>query len=421
MAIPPMADSFKPQWRGHISDMKTIQFCKKESIRFSEACISFFKKVEKKCGYQESKEKFITNINWNPSSKQRRVLISYLDFGWAGERIAAGATHTNLFELYPIIRYFLHQDFVLDICGCNDTAAIEYAKRRDYDIIFGLGTVFRALALTSDTFRILYLTENPYDISLQREQERVNYFYDRNHVKPSLERTGIFYQKDDEKLADAIICLGHPGYVAHTGKQVIRVWPSALMSSAIPEFSGRSPKNFLVLGTDGFIHKGIDLLVETFQNHSDWNLFLCGNNTQRALKKLKYPPLPPNIQNCGFVSIDSDAFLTLAQACTYILLPSCSEALPTAVLTGMCHGLLPIIMKGNGMDDLSEYCLYFDAYDLSSIERKLREATQCPQSFCTDKAYKVMRFAREKFTLGNFQTSMENALSEILRTKEAEP
>ncbi|HAP22267.1 MAG TPA: hypothetical protein DCR27_13450 [Lachnospiraceae bacterium] len=402
-----------------VINMGLIRFCKRRAIHFSGKCISFFKKIEIKCGYQESNEKFIANINWDPSKKQQRVLVSYLDFGWVGERITEGATHTNLFELYPIIRYFLQRDYVLDICGCNDADAITSARKHDYDVVFGFGMVFRTLASSSNAYMILYLTENPYYISYQKEQERIAYFYERNHIKPELERTGIFYQKDDEKLADAIICLGHPGYVARTGKQIIRIWPSALTSHSIPDFSSRSAKSFLVLGTDGFVHKGIDLLIETFRHHNDWNLFLCGSNLRKTLKKLKYLPLSPNIRDCGFINIYGDTFSSLAKTCTYILLPSCSEAPSTAILTGMCHGLLPIVMKGNGLDELAEYCLYFDSYDLLSIERKLQEAAQCPQSICIDRAWKVMRFAQEKFTLENFRINMEKALSDILNQEGA--
>lgn len=52
------------------------------------------------------------------------------------------------------------------------------------------------------------MTENPYAVSYANEQERIDYFYERTHKKIPLSRTGNFYIKGDEDLADAVICLG---------------------------------------------------------------------------------------------------------------------------------------------------------------------------------------------------------------------
>ena len=77
-------------------------------------------------------------------------------------------------------------------------------------------------------------------------------------------------------------------------------------------------------------------------------------------------------------------------------------------------------MNGQGMDEMDEYCYYFENYDLASIERKLNEVIELSQDECIDRAYKVMDYARNKFTLENFQREIYHALSSILekdRTK----
>ena len=376
--------------------------------------------IEKRYGYTETKDRLIYNINWDPSRRQKRVLIAYLDLSMTGNEIIRGSRHTNRYELYKIILFFIQKDYVLDICHCNDVNAIECAKKQKYDVIFGLGHVFRKMAETSDAYKILYLTENPYSFSYKKEMERITYFYNRHHIKISFARTGHFFYKSDEELADAVICLGDPKQIRMSEKDVIRIWPSAMINDNYFDISKRNRKNFLVLGTDGFVHKGIDLLLEVFAKHSDWNLFLCGSNIKKTIKKLKYPAIPANIHDCGFVNVYSDSFLRYVETCTFILLPSCSEASPTAILTGMCHGLLPIIMNGQGMDEMDEYCYYFENYDLASIERKLNEVIELSQDECIDRAYKVMDYARNKFTLENFQREIYHALSSILekdRTK----
>lgn len=375
-------------------------------------------KIEKKCGY--GKSQYILNLNKNAVKEQKRVLIAYMDYVYVGKELADAPQHSNRYEFCQIIYYFLKYDYVLDICACNDISIIDYVKRQNYDVIFGLGQVFREAALRSKAYKILYMTENPYDISYQREQERIQYFYERHKIKTKMVRTGIFYYKDDEKLADAVICMGDEKYFSGLNVDVKRIWPTAIANPYEISFSDRDIKNFLVLGTDGFIHKGIDLLVEIFSIHKDWNLYLCGYNITKTLKKLKYSLLPNNIHDCGYIDVTGKCFVELAQKCTYLLSTSCSEGLSTSVLTAMYHGLLPVIMKGNGMDDLEEYCLYFDGYHLEDIENAINYAISKTKEECKIKAMKIMEYARERFTIERFNDTLERTFNVLLETEKDE-
>lgn len=357
---------------------------------------------------------YLLNLNRDISGKQKRVLISYIDYVYVGKELACGVQHTNRNELCQIIRYFLKKNYILDICACNDTNIIEYAKKQQYDVIFGFGDVFRNIAVGSNAVKILYVTENPYTVSYEREQERIEYFYERKKIRTNFVRTGVYYHKDDEKLADVIICMGDERYFSDLNVEVRRIWPTTLVNTHKIAFEKRSTKNFIVLGTDGFIHKGIDLLVEVFSLHRDWHLYLCGRNISKILKKLKYLPIPDNIHDCGYVDVQGRQFVELAEKCTYILLPSCSEAPSTAVITGMSHGLLPIVMRGNGLDEMKEYCLYFEGFLLKEIEKAIYNAASTSNAECLEKAERVMKYAKETFTIGNYTKNLERILNTYL-------
>lgn len=370
--------------------------------------------IEKKCGFMRNQYQYVSDLNRDISGKQKRVLIAYLDYLYVEKELAGGVRHPNCNEFCQIIRYFLKNNYILDICACNDTNIVEYAKKQQYDVIFGLGYVFREVATNSKAFKILYMTENPYDVSYAKELERIEYFYERRNIKTKFVRTGMYYHKDDEKLADAIICMGDERYFRNLNVDVNRIWPTALVNAHKISFEKRDIRNFIVLGTDGFIHKGIDLLVEVFSLHKDWHLYLCGRDIHKILNKLKYLPVADNIHDCGYIDVQSEHFLKLAEMCTYILLPSCSEAPSTAIITGMCHGLLPIVMKGNGMDALGEYCLYFDGFLLEKIEEAICRAILLDEAECVRKAESVMKFAKEKFTIGNFTADLEQIFDTLL-------
>lgn len=340
-----------------------------------------------------------------------------MDYIYVGKEMAVEAQHTNRYEYCQIIHYFINKNYILDICACNDTDIIAYAQKQQYDVIFGLGEVFRKVSPQSTAFKILYLTENPYKISYEREMERIQYFYQRHKIKTNLVRTGAFFQENDEKLADAIICMGDTKYLSHLDVTVKRIWPTAFINAHPIKFDKRRLQNFLVLGTDGFIHKGIDLLIEVFSRHNDWNLYLCGSNIHGTLKKLRYLPVSNNIHDCGYINVMSEQFVELAEKCMYILLPSCSEAPSTAVLTGMVHGLLPIIMLGNGMDNFSEYCLYFDDFHVDSMEKTLCNAVSYSQIKCVEKAIEIMQFAKKEFTIDNFSQNITTIFNELLNNE----
>ncbi len=373
------------------------------------------RKVEAKCG-QGEKPQSIFSLNMDAGTSQKRVLISYMDYVFAGKELSGASRHSNRYEFCQIIRYFIKHNYKIDICAANDTDIIKYAKTLHYDVIFGFGEVFRKVAPVSSAFKIIYMTENPYHISYMREQERIGYFYERHHRTVPLSRTGVYYKKNDEKLADAVICLGDKQYFSELPENISvrRIWPTAMINPENFSFCQRSPRNFIVLGTDGFVHKGIDLLVEVFGKHREWNLYLCGSDIPHTLKKLGYLPLPSNIKDCGYVDIMDRQFIKLAETCTYILLPSCSEGLSTAILTGMCHGLLPVIMKGNGMDSFEEYCSYFNSFLLSDIELAIKAAASRSQEECIAQAGKIMEYARSNFTIDHFTNSLDKVLYEYL-------
>lgn len=372
----------------------------------------------RKCGERIADvEHIVNNINFH-DEKQKRVLISYLDLiRTNGELCEKGALHTNRLEMYQIIRYFIERDYIVDICASYDLNALENIKKHKYDVVFGLGDIFRQVAKKTNAFRILYLTENPYEISYMREKERIDYFYERTGKKVGFQRTGDFFKKDDEKLADAIICFGDEKLLKNVSVPVRRILPSMFYNEDFKDYSKRKKTNFLVLGTAGFVHKGNDLLIEVFNKHPEWNLYMCGYDIESTVNELGYS-LNENIHNCGYIDVGSDLFVELAEKCMFVVLPSCSEAASTAVMTGMCHGMIPVIMKGNGMDDLTQYCEFFENYRVESIEKKLSELTEKNIDELIGKGKEISVYAKEEYSLEKFCQNFEKAFDEIMQGQE---
>lgn len=371
------------------------------------------KSILKKLHLQKiGQEQFVADLNLDCTREQKKILICYLDYLRTVRELEQNFGHTNRQEMMQILKVCFALDFRIDVCACYDKNAFEQIRKQYYDYIFGFGeTFFYAKEENPNAKAIFYTTENPYDISYAREMERIAYFKERTGKKFAFERTGVYYKKDDEKKADTIVCLGEPSYFSHLGKPVYRVWPSALKNPKFSlDFSKKKKTNFLVYGVDGFVHKGNDLLVELFLKHSDWNLYLCGARGAEKAKEAGYR-LPQNVHACGFVDTLSEKFLELAGKCYYLLLPSCSESPSTSVLTGLRHGILPIVTKGNGLDELGAYCTFFDDFHLESIERTIEQAIARDESLLRRQAAEALEYADVHYTLEEYTKSMNEVLS----------
>lgn len=379
--------------------------------KLKNKCKDLLKKVHlQKIG----QEQMVADLNRDCTAEQKKILICYLDYLRTIRELNRNFGHTNRQEMMQILKVCIELNLRIDVCACYDRNAMEEIRENYYDYILGFGdTFFYAKEKNPCAAAILYTTENPYRISYERETERLRYFTERTGRTFHLERTGVYYKKDDEKKADRIICLGEPSYFADTGKPVDRVWPSALKNPDFTlDFSRKKKTNFLVYGVDGFIHKGNDILVELFAKHHEWNLYLCGARGAEKAEEAGYK-LTENVHVCGFVDTMSGQFQEIAAKCYYLLLPSCSESPSTSALTALRHGIIPIVMKGNGLDELGDYCRYFEDYHMESIEQTIAEAVCADEEVLQQQGRAAMEYADEHYTLADYTEQMRTVMSRI--------
>ena len=86
--------------------------------------------------------------------------------------------------------------------------------------------------------------------------------------------------------------------------------------------------NFLWLGGHGFVHKGLDLVLEAFAGMPEQHLYVCGPlEKEKEFVKVFYKELyqMPNIHPLGWVDVSSPEFVEMADKCVGIVFPSCSE------------------------------------------------------------------------------------------------
>lgn len=356
----------------------------------------------------------LRNINLDLTHTQKRILISYLDYRRVDNALNGTLPHTNMAEFIQIIKEFINRNFVIDICGHNCIDGFEDISNVKYDYIFGMGEVFRrAVKCNPEAYIIEYFTENPYWFSKQEEKKRNDYYLQRIGKGVALQRTGRYYHENDENLANTIVCMGNPQYFAHCGVPVYRILPSAFYNKCYhQELAKRSLTTFLVFGTEGFIHKGLDLLLEIFSKHLDWTLIVCGKNFKKECEVHGYK-ISDNIKDYGFIDVDSQKFLKICQECGFIVLPSCSEGASTAVETAMRHGIIPVIMQNMLIEEPETCFITVSNALIETVEKTLKETTQMPKENYQKMSEEVYVYANRTYTLECFTERLHMLLNNI--------
>ena len=371
----------------------------------------------------EKKQYVTRNLNLDLTRKQERTLFCYLDYDEASERINSGATHTNQPRFFQMLKCLYDLDMVVDVCACNELNVIQELDFSCYDYVIGFGKVFQiACQRALYAKKIIYMTEDPYYVAQKKEEERIEYFIERHPGKKyeqelrqiSNVRAGHFYLPDQEKNADIIICQGNESYFAGLKGKIYPIVPNAFRNTAfINNQELKEDKSFLMFGASGLVRKGIDILIDVFMNHPDWKLYLCDREISKKLERLGFHNLPSNVVDCGFVDIGGSKAVELFSKCRFIILPSCTEAPSSAVLTGMRHGLIPVVTAGIGLDRFSEFCFYFRDYHIPHIESVLEEVCKINSEELANRSKRIFKYANEHFTLGSFTSQFKTIMLDI--------
>lgn len=361
----------------------------------------------------------VQNLNSNCSPNQKKVLICYKTSSYFTNWGKTRAYGTQTFEIMKIVNSFSALGFVTDIIGCNDIKALEVVKHKKYDIIFGFGETFYQMTnLQPAAISILYMTENHPEFSYQEERKRLDYYYERHKRKLNITRSGKFYKMDHlRETYSNVITMGEAQLLTNQYDNPYFLFPTGLLN---PDYLFnkkdhlQSRKHFLWLGSEGAIHKGLDLLLDVFYVNSGIVLHICGLG-KKEREKLNIQKRK-NIIEYGHIDIKSDIFLNLVSTCSFIILPSCSEACSTSITTGMLHGLIPVVMKNAGFNCLGKYAIFLEDYKIDYLKMKLIEFSNLDPDRLALISMQVFYFAHYNFTVKAFENSFRTILVEILKT-----
>lgn len=178
----------------------------------------------------------------------------------------------------------------------------------------------------------------------------------------------------------------------------------------------KDPHCFLFFGSDGMIHKGLDLLLELFAEELyDCTLFVCGRyeNEKDFLEEYNKELFQTNnIIPVGFVDISTDKYKEISSRCAYSLLPSCAEACAGSVLTNMSSGIIPIVSKECGFDD--DEVINMPNCRKETIRKYILDYSHKDSQWLEIKSRECMEIVKERYSDVAFTKSVEEAIDGVL-------
>ena len=364
--------------------------------------------------YRLREGRFLKNINKRTAGNPR-VLISYTVIPFLSNK----KSHTNQQESRVIADLFDQLGYQVDVIHYTNLKKLNY---QEYDVIFGFGepyeNSFRDLRCKAK--RIYYATGAHVFHQNPAEARRVIEFNVKHGVNLLPQRLVPWCWTLSTTFSDYLIVIGNDWtastYKIFTDKPVLPINATALVNKNSVNTQrnlSNARKNFLWFGSAGLVHKGLDLCLEYFANHSEYTLHICGPQDPEFFRVMQDLLQKPNIVYHGFVDVTSDKFIEITSRCLFAILPSCSEGQATALLTAMGAGLIPVGSSYTGIN-IEQLGYLIDRLDVEAIDNTIKIAQLQTDEKLQEQIAFAMAYIQNNHTLDQFKNNLAEQLAKCL-------
>ena len=331
---------------------------------------------------------------------------------------APSVAHTHFQESRLIAEAYLERGYDVDVIDYRHGT---FVPRRDYDIIVSARTNLEALANRSartqhviahlDTAHYVYNNRAAYDRLLALQQRRGLTSTSVRIVEPNLaiERASI----------GAV--LGNRTFTATTYAYARKPLyplpvPSAVSLPWIERDYDACRRRFLWMGSAGFVHKGLDLVLETFATNPSLELDVCGPLAQdrefaAQFERELYDT--PNIHAVGWIDVGSDRFIDIARSTVGFVYPSCSEGQAGSAVVALHAGLIPIVSRQTGID-VGDFGLVLSNCSAAEIDAAVRHISELSTVELRQRSRAAWEYAQAHHTPSAYRQAYDTMLDAVL-------
>ncbi|HCT84363.1 MAG: hypothetical protein DKM50_05990 [Candidatus Margulisiibacteriota bacterium] len=369
-------------------------------------------------GFNKKKKKqkieLLENINGTYFSKN--ALILYMTAPFLPDN--PNKTHQNMLQVKELVKIVGNYKYNVDLVDFNNKLQLN----RTYDLIIdihpGIAPIYEH-KMSPDCKKIAYITGSNPDFSIKAELLRVQAANSRTGATLKQRRIVNLFRKDVLDTFDSFFLIGNEHtrstFNEYAANRFFLIRNTGYINFPQPDFSKKQTNNFLYFASFGQIHKGLDLLLEVFSKNKNINLYVCSNfesegDFYRAYKRYLYKN--KNIFPIGFVDINSKQYQQIADKCSYVVMPSCSEGMAGSILTGMSSGLIPIVSRECGLDEGDVYI--FENCSIDCIDKTLTAFARKSSEWIRHESSRIQQIVRDKYSMNNYREQIRAALTNII-------
>lgn len=317
-------------------------------------------------------------------------------------------------------RIFVDLGFAVDIIANTNRT---FLPEKDYAFFIDTRMNFERIAslLNKDCVKILHATTaHPY-FNNYAETKRLMAMQERRQVTLRSRRFMDPKYAMAIEFADCVVV--HCAFGMKNFKYANK--PMYLVPNAVPYMYPWSESKdfeacrfrFLWLGSEGMVHKGLDLVLEAFAGMPEYHLTVCGPVAkEKDFEQAYFLELyrTSNIHTHGWINVESTEFTELANRCLGLVYPSCSETNAGSVLTCLHAGLIPIISYESGVDMGKDAGIVLDECSVEAIQEAVRQLATASTQELKQRSRKAWEFARANHTMENFQNQYRKIVEKIM-------
>ena len=350
------------------------------------------------------------------------VLISYIiDPFLVDDESRISNSHTHHWESYLMAKAFLQMGYEVDVVSYLDDS---FVPEKSYDVFIAARTNFARIArlLNSDCVKIAHLDTSHWLFNNAAVLNRSNDVLQAHGV--ALASFKFIEYNWAVEYADYATVLGNQFTVdtySYSQKPIYRIPISSCNSYPWNEEKDFElcRGNFLWFGSKGFVHKGLDLVLDAFVKMPDCHLYVCGPisdepDFEKAFDRELYHT--QNIHTLGWIDVDSDEFLDIAGRCIALVYPSCAEGGGGSVIQCMHAGIIPLVSYESSVDISDDYGFICNEFSVEEVIDKVRTVFGLPTDRLERMSRKAWEFARENHTRGRFYEVFKQRMQTIIET-----
>ena len=328
--------------------------------------------------------------------------------------------HYNRQLSVVMARTFVDLGFAVDVISNENRS---FLPNKKYDFFIDTRMNFERIAslLNKDCVKILHATTaHPY-FNNYAETKRLMAMQERRHVTLRSKRFMDPKYAIAIEFADCVVV--HCAFGMKNFNYANK--PMYLVPNAVPyRYPWSDSKDFeacrfrfLWLGSEGMVHKGLDLVLEAFAGMPEYHLTVCGPVArEKDFEQAYFQELyhTPNIHTRGWIDVESAEFRDLTNRCLGMVYPSCSETNAGSVLTSLHAGLIPIISWESGVDVGKDEGVVLDNCSIESIREAVRQTSSRSIQELRCMSRKSWEFAQENHTIRNFEKKYRDVIETLV-------